>query len=106
MFQGPSDDHTQAVWINGLCDVIVRSQLHRLNGGFYCAERRNQDDYGVRVFRSDLLQQVDSRDSRHTEVGDHEILGFTRKDSLGFLAAGRYRHGIAFVLELHLSDAT
>ena len=71
MFQSTADYHTQAVRIYRLRNVVVCPKLHSLNSGPNRAERRNQHDYGVRVLRADVLQQVDPRDSRHTKVGNH-----------------------------------
>ena len=92
--------------IHRLGEVVVGAFLHRLDGGFDGALRREQQGGHVRALRLERAQQPESVQPRHHEVGDDDRRP-ERGDLLErlFPVAGRFREESPAANELFETDA-
>ncbi len=61
---------SKLVWLG---DVVVRSFLHRLDGGIDSGVGSNHNNFRVRILFLGSDQDVHTVDLFHLEVGDHDI---------------------------------
>ena len=77
--------HQQVIDLEGLGDVVERTQLDGADRGIDRAERRDGDDIGRRLAGLDLAEHVQAIQIGHLHVGHHQI-DATAPDSLEALA--------------------
>ena len=67
------DEHGHLVEIERLVDVVIRAELHRLDGVLDRGERRHQDDQRLRRLLLDLAQHAQAIAVGQLEVEQDEI---------------------------------
>src|SRR5207245_1423113 len=70
VFERPLDQQLDLFAVEGLLDVIVSAELHRLDGGLHAGEGGHEDDRHFRPQPLHFSQQFDSAHLRHLQVGD------------------------------------
>ncbi len=63
----------QLLDVDRLAEVVLRAQLHGLDGGLHRAVGRHHDDHRLRADLLDLGQQLDAVHARHAQVGQHDV---------------------------------
>ena len=69
------DDQVDLVELEGLGDVVVGAELHRLDGRLRGGHRRHHDDRGVGREVPGGAQHLQPVDLRHAQVGDDGVEG-------------------------------
>ena len=105
MLHGAVHHQHQLFVIDRLGDVVVGSGLHGSHGGLHGAKCRNHHDGGLRILLANLLQQIQSGDAGHLQIGDDQRRSILLDAAQRFIAAGGGGGGIAGFLELQLGDA-
>ena len=70
-----ADQHLQLLDLGGLGQVVVGSELHRLDGRGHFLEARHDDHLGMLGDLLQLAQDLDAFLLRHLHVQDHHVVG-------------------------------
>jgi hypothetical protein len=70
-----ADDDAQLVVVEGLREVVLGPELHRLHGDLLRAVRRDHDRRGVRIGAAQMLEHAHAADAVHAQVGDDDVEG-------------------------------
>ena len=93
---GPGHGEEQHVAVEGLGEVVEGPLAHGLDRGVDAAVGGHEDDARARLLALDLLEEGDTGEVRHLEVGEHDVEGLPPEGGEGGLAARRGRHLVAF----------
>ena len=74
--------------------VVVRAELHRLDGGFDVGDRRNHDHFDEAVVLSDDAEHVEAVDAGKAHVEEHQIDVLAIQDGERGFARRRAQHAI------------
>src|SRR3990172_5163273 len=77
-------------------DVVVRPQLHRLDGGLHRAEGRHHDDGPRDLPRRHLPEQIEPAHLRHPDVAQYEVVPTLIERLERFPAVPGLRHDVPF----------
>ena len=97
--EGVGDDQLDLVELEGLRDVVVRAQLHRLDGGLGGGERGDHEHHRVRRVLLGGAQDRQAVDLSHSEIGDDEVERLALEHLDGLLAALGQRDLVTRLLE-------
>ena len=98
------DHHEHFVVLEGLCDVVERSALHRGDGVFHRRIRRHHDDRELVIQLLEGFERRHAVDARHHHVDDGRVERDVSGQLDAFLAAGGEPHGIPLALQQGLED--
>ena len=70
---GVADERPERVVVELLGDVVVRAQLHRLDGRLDVGDGRDYDDLDLVALLPDVPQHLEPADARQPHVEQHEI---------------------------------
>ena len=80
--------------VEGLHDVVKRTELHCLNRGLRSAIGRHQNDHGVGVDATQMLQGFHATHAPHTIIQKNDMGTVLLGHSESFLPAGGFKHFI------------
>ena len=99
------DREQELVPVERFPDEVVRPLPHRRHGGLDVSEGGDDEDGDVGRLAVDLPEHLHPRNSRHLEVGDHEVEGGGRErgQPLGpVFGRGHFVPGLPEIEERHL----
>ena len=99
VLQGLRHEVQEPLRIDGLREIVVGAQLHRLDGALDAPVGREEDHLRLREVSLGGFQDLQSPGPDHTQVGDHQVEPPVLEPSERLLTAGRRHDLVARLLE-------